>query len=114
MPRKLFLLASVTYILSVQAQTPGGYSTNLRAWYKADANTYSGVGPLVSCANNSLVQQWNDQTGNAFHLNQATSADRPTWLDGSSSTYFNYNPSIKFTNDYLQRAAPGILVSGAS
>ncbi|MBL0129187.1 MAG: T9SS type A sorting domain-containing protein [Flavobacteriales bacterium] len=114
MPRKFFLFASLAYVLSAKAQTPGGYSTNLRAWYKADANAYSGTGPLVSCANNSLVRQWNDQTGNAFHLSQATSADRPTWLDGSASAYFNYNPSVKFTNDYLQRAAPGILVSGAS
>lgn len=113
MPRTFILLAAIAAAMSLQAQTPGGYGTNLRAWYRADANAYSNAGTTL-CANNTTVRQWNDQTGNAFHLSQATSGDRPTWLDGSASAYFNYNPSIRFTDDYLQRAAPGILTSGAS
>ena len=113
MPRTFILLAAIAAAMSLQAQTPGGYGTNLRAWYRADANAYSNAGTTL-CANNTTVRQWNDQTGNAFHLSQATSGDRPTWMDGSASAYFNYNPSIRFTDDYLQRAAPGILTSGAS
>lgn len=108
------ICAIVLFCADAKAQGPGGMSTNLRVWYKANANAYSNTAGTTLCTNNTTVAQWNDQTANALHLSQSTSGQRPTWLDGSASTYFNYNPSIKFTDHYLQRAAPGILVSGTN
>ncbi|MFT3884582.1 MAG: T9SS type A sorting domain-containing protein [Flavobacteriales bacterium] len=96
------------------AQQPGGVSTNLRAWFKADANAYYTTSPLALCTNSQVVTQWRDQTANALHLGQTTTAQKPTWSNGSSAAYQNYNPSIKFTNNYLFRAAPGILANGAT
>ncbi len=111
---KAILLLSLIPFNIADAQSPGGASSNLRVWYKANANAYSNTAATTACANNATVAQWNDQTANTLHLTQATSGQRPTWLDGSASAYFNYNPSIKFTDHYLQRAAPGILVNGTA
>lgn len=114
--------ACLALVGTLQAQGPGGASTNLRFWFKANANAYSNAAASTLCVNNTTVAQWNDQTANALHLTQSGSAQRPTWLDGSSSAYFNYNPSIKFNPTantaaaafYLQRAAPGLFSTASA
>ncbi|HEX2617226.1 MAG TPA: hypothetical protein VHL57_06765, partial [Flavobacteriales bacterium] len=103
------LLANVP----VHAQAPGGVSTSLRAWFKADANVYTTTSPLALCTNNQVVTQWNDQTANALHLGQTAAAHKPSWSDGSTAAYLNYNPSVKFVDDYLFRAAPGLFTAAA-
>ena len=124
MTRKLPPVIAACLLLAgaLKAQGPGGASTNLRFWFKANANAYSNVAASTLCTNATTVAQWNDQTANALHLSQGASAQRPTWLDGSSSAYFNYNPSIKFNPTantaaaafYLQRAAPGLFSTAAA
>ncbi len=64
------------------AQTPGGVSSNLNLWLKADAGiTIAGSG----------VSKWADQV-NSNDFTQVTNVDRPSWLDNS----INFNPSIEF------------------
>ncbi|HMW96138.1 MAG TPA: T9SS type A sorting domain-containing protein [Flavobacteriales bacterium] len=115
--RTVVLTPSVLLIFSMHAQSPGGHATNLRAWYKANANAYRNSGVNL-CTNGQTVRQWNDQSGNALTLTQATSGQRPTWYDGSGSVFCNYNPSIRFSDHYLQRTgsggSPGVLVSGTT
>ena len=82
----VFLLIS----LSVEAQTPGGVSSNLKAWYKADGNV------PVSGTN---VTAWNNQVAGGVNVTsiggtpQLTAAGlnfNPTvYLNGSSYLYSN-------------------------
>ena len=74
--------------------TPAEIDTAL--WLDAaDASTITESGGAVS--------QWDDKSGNARHLSQATAADQPTYLP----TGFNSLPTISFdgTNDFLKNAS---------
>lgn len=64
--------------------------TNLRAWYEADTDVTESGG---------AVSQWDDQSGNGFHLTQGTAANKPTY----EATGLNSKPTISFdgTGDYL-------------
>ncbi len=44
-------------------------------------------------ANTDTVQQWNDKSGNGYHLSQATAGRRPQYLSGG----FNSKPTVQFT-----------------
>lgn len=78
---------------------PGGVSTNLTAWFKADVGIFSdeGITPAVEGTNN--VRQWNDQSGNtAFATNQpgrVTESTRPDFVEEA----FNFNPGVSFTGN---------------
>ncbi len=67
--------------------------TNLRAWYKSDTGITIGTG----------VSQWNDLSGNANHLVQATAANQPVVTAGA----INGLPAITFdgVNDSLKAGA---------
>lgn len=54
------------------------------AWYDATAPS------TITRDGTNLVSQWDDKTANAYHLTQATSANRPTY----SSTGFNSRPCL--------------------
>lgn len=92
--------------------SPGGVSAGLRAWYKADADVYSDNG-ITSASDGNAMQQWNDQTSSALHLSQATAALKPVFKNGSLGLC-NYNPYAVFTDNNLQRAAPGLFVASTS
>lgn len=62
------------------ANVPG-----LRAWY--DASVASSV-----TLNGSTVSQWNDLSGNGFHLTQTTAANQPTWV----SSAINSRPALQW------------------
>jgi hypothetical protein len=61
----------------------------------ADASTVTTVSGAVS--------QWNDKSGNARHVSQATAGSRPTY----SASGLNSKPTIDFdgTNDFLKNAS---------
>lgn len=84
--------------------TPASLGGALIAWYKADAGVYKDAG-VTLCANGDTVEQWNDQSGNGFHLSQVPlSGDRPTFNTAS----FNSNKGITFaasTSEALTNAA---------
>lgn len=52
--------------------------TGLQLWLEANAGVFSDAG-ITPAANGQLVQQWNDQSGNAKNATQATSGKRPTF-----------------------------------
>ncbi len=87
---------AVNHILRYQvpaaaaAWTPASL-TNLVAWYSADSGVYNDAGSTLA-TNTQTVQQWNDKSGNAYHLKQATSGKRPQYLSGG----FNSLPTVQF------------------
>jgi len=78
------------------AQAPGGASSDLQSWYKGNAGTSSTV-------NNSVLTFWNDQSGNAHHLDLATGD--PIYVDEG----VNFNPLIEFDGDDFFTDADGNL-----
>lgn len=76
---------------SGSAFTPASL-TGLVAWYDASTGVYSDAG-VTPATNTQTVQQWNDQSGNGYHLKQATGGNRPQFL----SAGFNSLPSVTFT-----------------
>ncbi len=73
---------------------PGGVTTNLRLWLKADAGTSTttdGVG----------VSQWDDQSGQGNHVTQATGTAQPLYENDADNS-INFNPVLDFvSNDFL-------------
>lgn len=99
--KQLFLFSTAWLLLFniAIAQSPGGVSTGLKAWYKADAHTSQPTG-------------WPDQSGNGKHLNSGGVS--PTWNAGTA--IFNFNPFFNFTgasNNYFYSTA-GIMGSTSS
>lgn len=71
------------------AQGPGGVTTDLAVWYKADLNV---VGSPVSA--------WNTSGGSAagYNITQGTPGNRPGIIAGSTNyKRYNYNPRIDFS-----------------
>ncbi|WP_430393688.1 beta strand repeat-containing protein, partial [Chryseobacterium profundimaris] len=100
----LLLIYGLCSLFWLQAQSPGGVSTNLQRWYRADGTT-----TVVSGA----VSQWNDMSGNNVHLTQATAANRPA--QNTSGNLINFNPSLSFdgTNDNLRNATGAAFITGS-
>ena len=88
---KLFFF-SLLFIHQLHAQSPGGVSTSLVSWYKANAGTN---------LSGSRVTQWNDQTAGARNLVTFTSSGTPTHpiLRTTAPYLLNYNPTLEFDND---------------
>ena len=94
------------------AVTPGGVA-GVRVWAKADAGVYSNFG-TVPAAQGEAVAQWNDFSGNNIHLFQTATAQRPSFVSGDSIS-FNYNPAIRFTNNYLKtNLGDGLFTNGTT
>jgi uncharacterized protein YjdB len=76
-----------TFATQVQV-APGGISSNLSMWLKADAGVTTGA-----------TLTWADQSGNGRNAIQATAANQPTLV----SNVFNYNSALAFngTSQYL-------------
>jgi hypothetical protein len=93
---------------SFYTQSPGGYSTGMRFWIKANSNVYNDAGTTL-CTNSTTVQQWNDMSGNGFNAAQGTPALRPTFFSNGA----NGNPVVRFAGtQFLDVASLGI--SGTS
>lgn len=67
------------------------YATNLTGWWRADAGVYSDAGSTPA-VDTGTVYQWNDQSGNGFHMSQPTSTNRPTYR----TNFVNGQPAIRF------------------
>ena len=99
---KLKFLFFITWLLCfnfAMAQSPGGVSAGLKAWYKANAHTAQPSG-------------WPDQSGSAKHL--ISGGVNPTWTAGTAT--FNFNPVFNFTgasNTYFYTTS-GIMGSTTS
>lgn len=81
----------------VDATASGAFTpaslTGLVAWYKADTGVFVDAGSTLA-TNGQTVQQWNDQSGNGYHLKQATGGSRPTFQTAGFNSSF---PAVTFT-----------------
>lgn len=78
--------------ISASAQGPGGVSTNLSLWLKADN---------ASSITGNPVQSWTSSGGSAsgYSVSQSVVSKQPTVINGATNaSKFNYNPRIKFTS----------------
>ena len=70
---------------------PGGITTNLRMWLKADAEVYTDAGATLA-VNNDAVQQWNDRSVSEFDVFQMTGGTQPIYQTDA----INFNPALVF------------------
>jgi uncharacterized repeat protein (TIGR01451 family) len=107
----VWLLVGVCYSFILRGQSPGGESTNLQTWFKADAQVFSdnGVTPAV---NSATVYRWDDQSTNANMATQVTAGSRPVYVTGA----LNFNPVVQFSGVhflYDGAATYGTITNGA-
>ncbi|MGJ8745914.1 T9SS type A sorting domain-containing protein [Polaribacter sp.] len=81
---KILLLSLFFGINTMNAQGPGGETSNLGFWIKADAGS-------STTSNGSYVSEWDDQSSNGFDL-ESSGTRRPTF--NVSGT--NFNPTMVF------------------
>ncbi|MEZ4798589.1 MAG: hypothetical protein R2809_02195 [Flavobacteriales bacterium] len=83
----VLLITAVTISLTGIAQSPGGVSSGLAIWLKADAGT-------SSTTNGDFLSSWNDQSGNAVNATQTdpTQVACPRFVTDA----MNGNPAIEF------------------
>lgn len=88
------------YFTFVQPVTaPGGVTTNLKAWYKANDGTLTG--------NGSNVTTWtNSASGSTYNVSTATASYYPKFYNTTANKLVNYNPSVEFdgTDDRLNNS----------
>jgi len=82
--------------------TPGGISTNLSVWFKANKNVYSDAG-TTAATNGGTVQEWDELSGNGTltKASQTTVARKPTY----STNEFSFNPVISTVHTSTQYLA---------
>nr|WP_294860664.1 BNR-repeat neuraminidase N-terminal domain-containing protein [uncultured Fluviicola sp.] len=94
--------------------SPGGVSSGLSVWYKADNS--------ASIAMGTGVATWNSTAGSSgtFPVTQATAGQQPAVISGATSPkLFNYNPRLDFvaaSNTYLSNTStsPDLMTSSGS
>ena len=96
----LSLLFNIPFILL--AQGPGGVSSNLSLWFKANSG--------VTVAGENLTN-WADQSGNSFNITQGVSSNQPV----QKIVGINFNPEIVFdgNSDYLPISSKNFSGTGA-
>jgi hypothetical protein len=85
--KKLISLALFTVVCIVsQSQAPGGVSSGLNVWLKADAGTSSAI-------NGAFLTSWNDQSGIGNSATQVLTPARPQY----ATEVMNGNPAVRTT-----------------
>lgn len=69
------------------------FGSDLVAWYRADVGVFSNAGGTTPATNGSGVKNWQDQSGNGYHLLSIGAGD-PTY----NTTGFNGRKTITFVN----------------
>ena len=82
---------------AAQTIAPGGVTSGLEAWVKADAGT-------STTTDGATVATWSDQSGNGYNFTQATAGSQPTYYSTTTDKLLNFNPVLDFdgTGDYLR------------
>ena len=78
---------------------PGGISSELALWLKADEQTFSDQAGNTAITTGTL-QTWRDLSTRLNHVTQSTSSSRPTLVSSNNSeNNLNYNPIVSFDGD---------------
>jgi hypothetical protein len=93
MKREIKRLVSVLITTAIcalmAAQSPGGVSSGLQVWLKADAGT-------STTTNGANISSWSDQSGNGRNATMATSSKQPVYhssvVNGLPAIYTNGGP----------------------
>jgi len=80
---------SIVFTLAQFVEAPGGVSTDLALWLKADDNITAGL------ADGASVSSWADQSGNSYVATNSA-GDGQTEPNYDSSDLINFNPSVAF------------------
>lgn len=106
--KKSFPILSVLLLVATAlfAQSPGGVSSNLRWWLKANTGTFTDNGTTPATVDGQSVQQWNDQSTILNHARNTTVANQPIYRTG----IINGNPVLRFSSDQFLDglAVPGV------
>ncbi|MGC4022672.1 MAG: T9SS type A sorting domain-containing protein [Cyclobacteriaceae bacterium] len=95
----LVLLISI----GLHAQSPGGVSSSLRWWLRADVGVFSDNGITAATVDGTAVQQWNDQSTIVNNAQQTTGANKPVFYN----SVINSHPTLRFSGDqFLDALAP--------
>ncbi|OFY39124.1 MAG: hypothetical protein A2275_13400 [Bacteroidetes bacterium RIFOXYA12_FULL_35_11] len=91
---------------------PGGVgdrNTNL-LWLKGDVGLYSDAG-ITPATNGNPIQQWNDFSGNANNISQATGSKQPVFY----TNILNGRPVVRFdgSDDIVKGPASNAVLGGA-
>ena len=74
----------------VQTEGPGGTTSNLQLWLKADAGVENTTG--VSATNGQTVLNWLDNTINTNDATQSVDLNKPIYTEAA----INFNPTLDF------------------
>ncbi len=86
---------------------PTDLGAALIAWYDANLEVFNDAG-TTPATNTQAVQQWNDQSGNDYHLSNADSGTRPHYFTAG----FNGVKGIRFEAQFLATAAAALALGG--
>lgn len=105
----IIIIFTTTLLFSQTGPAGIETSANNVLWLKADKGTFSNAGTTASTLG-GVVQQWNDQSGNAKHATQTIATSKPTW----QTNIFNGLPALRFdgSNDGILSA--GVTSSGTA
>ncbi|MCP4536741.1 MAG: DUF11 domain-containing protein, partial [Chloroflexi bacterium] len=78
--------------------TPGGVSTDLDLWLKADAGVYANAGTILATDGDNVLQ-WHTQAGNITTEAQIAATSNITYETATA----NFNPVVQFDGTSLQR-----------
>ncbi len=99
------------FSLATSVAAPGGVSTDLYTWLKADSKAYhTGT---TQATDGQTVTTWSNQAG---HLTNGTESTNPPTYRNSSTNNINFNPALDFdgTNDLLELGNLDQIKSGAT
>lgn len=77
--------------------------SGLLTWFKADTGVYKDLGSTAA-ADTELVEQWNDQSGNAYNAVQAVSGQRPKFI----ANEFGGHPAVQGISNFGGLVTPSV------
>lgn len=103
----VFLLSFVM----AQAQSPGGVSSNLVGWFKADKNIYSNVTHTTAQTSDAgIVQSWGNLIPTSSLLWVTKNASNaPKFYNNTTARLLNFNPALRFMGSDLSNTTENIL-----
>ncbi|MEQ8687599.1 MAG: T9SS type A sorting domain-containing protein [Imperialibacter sp.] len=95
--KKCLLAVALALPFASAAQNPGGVSSGLNLWLKANTEVYFDGGTTLA-TNGQTATQWNDQSPSSNNVSQSTLGNRPIYRTLAA----NFNPVLTFSkNQFL-------------